>query len=455
MSNSFRVERDMLGSLQVPVDAYYGVHSARSQRNFPLSERLTSLSLVYALVQVKQACCLANSSLDYISAEQSKAILTACDEILSGKLDSEFITDALQGGAGTSLNMNVNEVIANRALELLGHQKGEYKYLHPLDQVNLHQSTNDVCPSALKLAAIKKLRQLSTVHKETISGFKKLAADFADILKIGRTQLQFAVPMTLGSEFAAYAEAFERDALRLQKCEKALYAINLGGTATGTGITAPLDYINLVIEKLAEVSEIPLKRGENCIDCTTNQDSFAEVAALLSVIAVNFQKICRDMRLLHTLEEISLAPRQAGSSIMPGKVNPVMIESLLQGALQVRASMFIIEDCASSGSLQINEFMPLISDALLTGIKLLTNMCTMLSDTLSDIKAREDICRERFEQSPLLITAFIPHIGYEKSLELLEEFKKSDSKTMKSFLTKKLDPELVEKVLSIENLIVL
>lgn len=455
MHLQYRRENDMIGAMEIPAECYYGIHAARSARNFPLSGRRSALELIHALALVKKACCAANAELGYLDRNQGQAIAAACDDIIAGKLDKEFITDALQGGAGTSSNMNVNEVIANRALELLGHGRGAYNHIHPLDHVNLHQSTNDVCPTALKVAAIFGLHKLSAGLNEVEKEFRRLALEFADIVKIGRTQLQDAVPMTLGAEFSAFAEAFARDCRRVGKSEECIRTVNLGGTAIGTGITAPPDYISLVIEKLRELSRLDLRRGENSIDQTANQDGFVEVSAILKVCAVNFQKICRDLRLLHTFGEINLAPRQAGSSIMPGKVNPVMIESLLQGAMQVRSCMLTLEECAAGGTLQINEYMPLISDSLLTGLKLMNNMCPMLCDALSDLAARHETCQARFDHSPLVITAFIPHIGYDRALALLDEFRAAPSGPLRDFLKRKLDPELVDRVLDLRNLIIL
>lgn len=450
-----RIEHDMLGALDIPADRYYGIHTARAARNFQLSGRRTAPELIHAVALVKKACCAANAELGYLDRERAAAISAACDDIIAGRLDGEFVTDALQGGAGTSVNMNVNEVAANRALEILGREKGDYAHLHPLDHVNLHQSTNDVYPTALKVAAILQLRALSEKLAAVQDAFQKREPEFADIVKVGRTELQDAVPMTLGAEFSAFSEAFARDRWRTFKAEERLRIVNLGGTAIGTGIAAPRKYIFLVIEKLRELSLLGLSRGENCIDQTANQDAFVEASAVMKACAVNFQKVARDLRLLHSLGEIRLAPRQAGSSVMPGKVNPVLMEGIIQAAMTTRNCDCVVAECAASGTLQINEFMPLLADSLLTGLRLLSNMCAMMLDALSDLAADPAACLRHFESCPLVITAFIPHIGYEKSLALLEEFRAEPAGILREFLKKKLDPALVDRVLNPQNLIAL
>ncbi len=450
-----RTEHDMLGTLDIPDACYYGIHTMRAAANFTLSGRNVAPELIHSMAMVKKACALANTELGYLDADKAAAIGSACDDILEGKLADQFITDALQGGAGTSTNMNLNEVIANRALELINRSKGDYNFIHPLDHVNLHQSTNDVYPTALKVATVYQLRSPSEKLARLQETFQQRENDFADIVKIGRTEMQDAVPMTLGAEFSAFAEAFARDRWRTFKAEERIRTINLGGTAIGTGITAPRSYIFLVIEKLRDLSGLGLTRGENCVDQTANQDVFVEVSAILKSCAVNFIKVCRDLRLLHSMGEIHLAPVQAGSSIMPGKVNPVIMESLIQGGMQVCACDHLVEQCTAAGTLQINEFMPLLADSLLRALRLLGNMCDMLTDGVKRLEADRDRCLDYFDRCPIVITAFIPHIGYEKALELLQEFRKNGSTGLKAFLQQKLDPELVENVLRPQNLIAL
>ena len=450
-----RIEHDMLGEREVPAAAYYGIHTVRAVANFPLSGRRVAPVLIRALALVKKACCLANAELGYLDAERATAIAAACDEISEGRLADQFVTDALQGGAGTSTNMNMNEVIANRALEIRNRAKGDYAFIHPLDHVNLHQSTNDVYPTALKTAAIFELRDLSGKLANLQTTFQLREKDFADIVKIGRTELQEAVPMTLGAEFSAFAEAFARDRWRTFKAEERLRTVNLGGTAIGTGIAAPRSYIFLVIEKLRELTGLGLTRGENCIDQTANQDALVEASAILKACAANFIKVARDLRLLHTLGEIRLPAVQAGSSIMPGKVNPVVMESLIQGGMQVESCDHLVGQCAAAGTLQINEYMPLLADALLTSFRLLGSMCDMLIECVGKLEADRERCLRHFDSCPTVITAFIPYIGYDRALALVQEFQQQSETGLWVFLSARLEPELVEKVLRPQNLIAL
>ena len=367
-----RREGDLLGVLEIPIDAYWGIHTGRAIRNFPISGRPVRPGLIRAVALVKKACALANLELGYLAPEKGEAIIAACGEIAAGGFPDQFPVDALQGGAGTSTNMNVNEVIANRAIELLHGRKGDYRIVHPLEDVNLHQSTNDVYPTALKVASISGLRRLSQAVADLQGAFQEKEKAFGAIVKIGRTEMQEAVPMTLGAEFAAFSEAIARDRWRTFKSEERLRVVNLGGTAIGTGLTAPRDYIFLVIEKLREVSGMGLSRGENLTGETANADPFVEVSGILKAHATNLVKISGDLRLLNFMGEIHLSPVQAGSSIMPGKVNPVVLEAVIQTGLRVMADDMLIADAVSRGTWQISEFMPLIADAFLEEIDLLT-----------------------------------------------------------------------------------
>ena len=450
--NKTRTEHDMLGEMALPNSCYWGIHTQRAVDNFHLSDQVVNPALISAMAMVKKACCNANAELNFIPPEKANAIATACDEIVEGKFADQFPIDALQGGAGTSTNMNINEVIANRALELCGHERGDYDFIDPIQQVNLHQSTNDVYPTALKIATILKLRNLSEVIAQLQDVFQHKEEEFADIIKIGRTELQNAVPLTLGAEFSAYSEAFARDRWRTFKAEERIRIVNIGGTAVGTGLTAPRSYIFLVIEKLREVTGLGLMRGENCIDQTANADSFVEVSAIMKAAAVNLSKVARDLRQLHFIGEIKLPPVQAGSSIMPGKVNPVICEAVIQGAMSIISSDMLVTECAMQGTLQINEFMPLLADALLRGLTQLKNCTVMLTTHAAAIVPSPDKCRSLLESDPMLITAFLPHIGYEKALELLNEFTASKSNNFHDFLALNLDQTLVEKVLSPHNL---
>lgn len=447
-----RIENDILGQLELDAGCYWGIHTQRAINNFQISGRKTHSELIRALATVKKACCLANMELNFINAERGQAIIAACDDIADGKLADQFPIDALQGGAGTSTNMNINEVIANRALEICQQPRGNYDYIHPIEQVNLHQSTNDVYPTALKLAVVQRLRRLSEVMAEVQEQFQRKEKQFADIVKIGRTELQAAVPITLGAEFGAFAEAFARDRWRTFKAEERIRVVNLGGTAVGTGLTAPRSYIFLVIEKLRELTGFGFMRGENCLDQTANADAFVEVSAIMKATAVNLAKISRDLRQLHFIGEIKLPPLQAGSSIMPGKVNPVACEAIIQGAMEVTACDMLVTECAMHGTLQINEFMPLLADALLRGLIELENCATLLAKHCHNITPCPEQCQMLVDSNPILITALLPFIGYEQATQLLKEFQNSDRSNLREFLHEKLDSELVEQILSPQNL---
>lgn len=450
-----RTEHDSLGKLDLPEELPWGIHTARALNNFAFTGPKVPQELLAAIVTVKKAAALANIELEKLDRKKGEAILQACDMILSSDYTDAFPLPALQGGAGTSTNMNVNEVIANLAIESLGGKRGDYSLIHPLDHVNLHQSTNDVYPSALKIAAIEKVRALSEIFADLQTQFQLKEQEFANIVKIGRTEMQSAVPLTLGAEFGAFAEAFARDRWRTFKCEERLRTLNIGGTAVGTGLTAPRSYIFLVIEKLRELTGLGLCRGENCVDQTANADAFVEVSAIMKSAATNFMKVTDDLRMLHFLEEIALPPVQAGSSIMPGKINPVICEAVIQGAMKAISCDSLVGQCAARGTLQINEFLPLLADSLLESFNLIGTIAEMLSAHVAKIEANEAVCRERFEHSPVIITAFLPYIGYEKSGKLVEEFKQSGKVNVKDFLTEKLGMDLVERTLSPQNLVAL
>jgi aspartate ammonia-lyase len=448
----FRLEKDFLGEKNVPKDAYYGIHTQRALENFSLTGYSVPLCLIKALGMVKKACCLANTELGYIPVDKSKAIVAACDEIIEGKLDGAFKIDALQGGAGTATNMNVNEVIANRALEILGHEKGCYEKIHPLEDVNRHQSTNDVYPTALKIAFIFGLRVLAEKIARLQGVFQKKEKEFRDIVKIGRTELQEAVPMTFGAEFGAFAEAIGRDRWRTAKCEERLRVVNIGGTAIGTGLSAPKKYIFLVIEKLRQVTGLGLARAETLVDATANTDVFVETSGILKAHASSLVKIANDLRILNLLKEITLPALAAGSSVMPGKLNPVVLEAAVQAGLRVMANDFLVTEAVSRSTLQINEFLPLLSFAILESVDLLGRTDELLAKHLEGLEVDAARAKAHFEESPMLVTAFIPHIGYDRASEILKEFAASKENNLKGFLNKKLGKDLVAKVLSSENL---
>ncbi len=435
-----RIEKDFLGEVQVPVDAPYGIHTARALENFPISGSPIPASLLHALFQVKQASALANKELGFLEAAKADAIV---DEASSFVLDEPCVLPSLQGGAGTSTNMFVNELLANKA------------GLHPIEDVNLHQSTNDVYPTAVKVAAIYGLRELAEKIEALQGAFQRLESKFAHIPTLGKTELADAVPLTLGAEFGAFAEAFARDRWRTFKCEERLRVVNLGGTAVGTGLTAPRSYIFLVVEKLREVTGLGLARAENMVDATANADAFVEVSGIMKAAAANLLKICGDLRLLHMTKKIKLPAVQAGSSIMPGKVNPVILESVMQIGIKVQANDFIVTECASRGSLQINEFMPLLASAFLESMELLGAAAEMLAKHADGIEADEAECERQFNASLEIVTAFLPTIGYERATELVEVFKQTGRADFKTYLENELGTELVEKTLSPQNLMAL
>ena len=447
-----RIEQDSLGKLEVPENALWGIHTGRAMNNFDLTGYKVSPKLIKAIALVKKACCITNTELGFLDKTNAGAISRACDEINEGKFSDQFPLDILQGGAGTSTNMNVNEVIANRALELISEPKGSYDKIHPLEHVNLHQSTNDVYPTALKIAAIYDIRELSNEISLLQGALQEKEKEFAKILTIGRTEMQDAVPMTLGSQFASFAEAIARDRWRTFKCEERLRTVNIGGTAIGTGLTAPSKYIFLVNEKLRQITNLGITRAEQVMDQTANADVFVEVSGILKAHATNLQKIAQDLRLLHFIGEISLEPVQAGSSIMPGKINPVIMESVISAAMKIRANDGLISEAAAHGTLQVNEFMPVIAFSLLENTGLLINTNKIFKAAIERIKANADVCLRHFEENETIITAFLPALGYNKCEEIVIEFKKSGSTNFREFLVGKLGNETVDRILTPENL---
>jgi aspartate ammonia-lyase len=395
---------------------------------------------------VKNAAASVNADLGFLSNAHSRAIVQACDEVSQGLFDAEFVVDALQGGAGTSTNMNVNEVVAARASEILGEGRGNREAVHPIEHVNMHQSTNDVYPTALRLAAITLLRELAQSVALLQGAFQRKEKEFARIVKIGRTELQDAVPMTLGQEFGAFAEAISRDRWRTFKCEERLRVVNLGGTAIGTGLTAPRDYIFRVVDKLREISGVGFARGENLTGETAHCDALVEVSGILKALASNLVKISTDLRQLNMLGEIALPPVQAGSSIMPGKVNPVVCEMVAQVGLKAMANDFLVADCASRGSFQINEFLPLIANSLLESLEILNSACAIFATHVDAVAANAERCRAHLFSSDALITALVPEIGYNACSELISEYRNhhAESKNLHSFLCERLGAEKVE-----------
>ena len=422
-----RTETDSLGSLTVPADALYGIHTVRALANFPLSGQPCHSGLIRGMAQVKLACARTNAALGDLDAGLAQAIGQACEELADGRHREAVIVDALQGGAGTSLNMNVNEVIANRAEEILGGRRGEYQRVHPLHHVNLHQSTNDVFPTALKIAAIDGLHRLEKAIAALQTAFQAKEQEFAGIVKVGRTQLQDACPMTLGAECSAWAEAFGRDRWRVFKCEERIRVVNLGGTAIGTGLTAPRDYIFRATETLREVTKMNLARAENLVDATQNADALVEVSGILKAHAVNLFKISSDLRLLASgpnagLGELRLPAMQVGSSVMPGKVNPVICEAVGLAALQAIAQDSAVTSAAQSGQLELNAFLPLVAHALLGNLSLLERADTIFRERcIIGLQADAERCADLLEHSHAQVTALVPALGYELAAEVAKE----------------------------------
>ena len=443
----YRIEHDLLGELEVPLEIYWGIHTQRAINNFNISSHKVNINLIHGLALVKKACSMANLDTGWLPERKSKAIIQACDEVISGKLDSQFRLDAMQGGAGTSTNMNVNEVIANRAIEILEGEKGNYSIIHPLDDVNLHQSTNDVYPTAVKIAAIYMLRRLSSDIATLQGEFQKKEKEFGEIIKMGRTEMQEAVPLTMGMEFSAFSEALGRDRWRTFKCEERLRVVNIGGTAIGTGISAPKDYIFLVIEKLRDVTGLGLSRGENLAGETANADAFVEVSGIMKAHASNLIKIAGDLRMMNMLGEIRLPSMQAGSSAMPGKVNPVITEAVIQAGIKVIANDFIITEAASRSTFQIIEFMPMLADALLENLDILSKINGMFAVHVSGITADKAKCTQIVNASPMIVTALVPYIGYEKASELISKYKPEEDADFMSYLKSIIGEEIVDKAL--------
>ncbi|MCX5683986.1 MAG: aspartate ammonia-lyase [Planctomycetota bacterium] len=423
----YRKEHDLLGDRDVPAAALHGVHTERAIENFPIARRPVHPALIHAFGAVKLACARTNHELGRWDDARFHAIEQACHEMMEGMLDGHIVVDALQGGAGTSTNMNVNEVLANRALQLLGRAPGDYAALDPVDDINLHQSTNDTYPTALRVAAITLLRSLEREVVALLEEFQRREKEMADVVKIARTQLQDAVLITLGREMSAYAEAFARDRWRIYKCEERLRVVNLGGTAVGTGLAAPRQYIFRAIDHLKDVTGLGLARAENLVEATQNTDVFVEVSGILKALASNLLKISTDLRLLSSgpdagFGEIRLPERQAGSSIMPGKVNPVIPEAASQAAMVVMCNDQVIAMACSMGNLELNAFLPVIADSLLGSLSLLENACRILRTfCVAGLVANAERCRAHVDSGTAAVTALVEMIGYEAATALAGE----------------------------------
>jgi aspartate ammonia-lyase len=456
-----RTEHDSLGERELPNDAYYGVQTLRAMENFAISGVFVKnfQHMISALAFVKKAAAQANCELDVLDEDKMKVICEACDELLAGKLSDQFTVDMFQGGAGTSTNMMANEVIANRGLELMGYEKGDYGHLHPNDHVNCSQSTNDAYPTAIKLAVLLSLKDLLGAMTELKTALEAKGTEFADVLKMGRTENQDAVPMTLGQEFNAYAIMIDGAMIALQRAEDEFHAINMGATAIGTGINSPPGYADRVTEKLAEISGFPLRRARNLVEATQNAGSFAQMSANMKRSAVQISKICNDLRWMSSgprcgLNEINLPAMQPGSSIMPGKVNPVIPELVNQVCYQIIGYDAVVSMAAEASELELCMAEPIIAYDLLHGMLILKNACvTLVSRCIVGIEANREVCHNYVKNSIGIVTALNPVLGYEKSASIAKEALKTggsvyDLVLEKGWMTK----EKLDDMLKPENM---
>ncbi len=425
----FRKEQDSLGVREVPSNRYYGIQTLRALENFDLTGIPVGRypQMVVSLAMVKKAAALTNQDLDLLPAEIAAAIVQACDEIIAGKLHEEFVVDVIQGGAGTSTNMNANEVIANRALEILGLEKGRYDMLHPLNHVNLSQSTNDVYPTSLRITLSRMMDDLMREMEVLHAAFREKSLEFADVIKIGRTQLQDAVPITLGLEFGAWATMVGEDICRVGEAQSLIREINLGATAVGTGLNSHPDYAKTVTSRLRDLSGVPVVMSVNLLEATQDAGAYVQLSGVLKRIAVKLSKICNDLRLLSSgpragFNEINLPPMAPGSTIMPGKVNPIIPEVVNQIAFEVMGADLTVSVAAEAGQLELNAMEPIIAYKLFTSLDLLGRACRVLAQRcVKGITANREVCRRMVENSASLATALNPVLGYEKSAAIAHE----------------------------------
>ncbi len=422
----FRVETDSIGERRMPKDTYFGIQTLRAYENFHITGLEMHSDIIISHAEIKKAAAITNARVRMIDSKVAEAIIGACDEIIAGKLHEYFIVDPIQGGAGTSLNMNANEVIANRAIELLGGSKGDYARVHPNDDVNFGQSTNDVFPTAGRITSIRLIERAKRelIRLETVLLDKAL--EFDDVIKMGRTQMQDAVPIRLGQEFAAYARAVRRNMLRMEQAQDELCGVNLGGTAIGTGLNADAQYIKQVVPELARITGLPLHQAEDLIDATQHVDAFVAASGAVKACAVTLSKMANDLRLLSSgpragFGEIQLPPKQNGSSIMPGKVNPVIPEVVNQVSFQIIGNDTTITLAAEAGQLELNAFEPIIFYCLFQSIDTLRYAVqTFVDNCVVGIRANREHCAELVERSTGMVTALCPLLGYKKAAEYAE-----------------------------------
>ena len=427
MTEYMRLESDSIGEMEVPGEAYYGVQALRANENFPITGNSLNPDFIKNMARIKRAAAITNMRAGQLKPEIANAIESACNEVVCGMFASEFIVDGIQGGAGTSANMNMNEVIANRAIEMLCGKKGDYSIVHPNDHVNMAQSTNDVIPTAGKLTVLDLLKKLEKSLKKLDSALYNKADEFDGVIKIGRTQLEDAVPMRLGQSFHAYATMIERDIDRIAKAKKEMYTVNMGATAIGTGINTSEYYFDHIVPTLAKVSGYPLVQADDLFDATENLDGFVRVSSCLKACAVNLSKMCNDLRILASgpkagFGEITLPAMQNGSSIMPGKVNPVIPEVVSQVAFHIIGHDVTITMAAEAGQMELNAFEPVVFYNLFDSITTLTHAVDTLTDNcIIGITANEERCQKLLDASVGITTALCPYIGYKKAASLAKE----------------------------------
>lgn len=453
----FRVEKDSIGTKDVPENVYYGVQSLRAAENFHITGLNMHPEIINSLAYIKKAAAITNCEAGLLDKRRTQAIVQACDEILEGKFREDFIVDPIQGGAGTSLNMNANEVIANRAIEILGGKKGDYSVVNPNDHVNCGQSTNDVIPTAGKMTSLRLLKKLKKQLLRLHSALEQKADEFDSVIKMGRTQLQDAVPIRLGQEFKAYSVAILRDLNRMDKAMDEMRTLNMGGTAVGTGLNADESYLRRIVPNLSEISGMDLVQAYDLIDATQNLDSFVAVSGAVKACAVTLSKIANDLRLMSSgpragFGEINLPAKQNGSSIMPGKVNPVIPEVVNQVAFNAIGNDMTITMAAEAGQLELNAFEPIIFYCLFQSIDTIAYAVnTFVDNCVIGITANETRCRYFVENSVGIITAICPYVGYQKAAEIAKEAIKTGESVRKliietGLLTKEQMDEIMDPV---------
>ncbi len=450
----YRIEKDSLGELQVPAEVYYGIQTLRAKNNFDITKRPICRQLIKALAIVKKACAKANMDAGMIDEKIAKAIMLSCDEILNGRLHGQFVTDLIQGGAGTSINMNANEVLANRANEMLGGKRGTYDIVHPLDHVNFGQSTNDVIPTAGKIAMVKQIKKTIVELKKLQNVLLDKAKEFDNVTKLGRTHLQEAIPIRLGQEFHAYASALARDIKRMDDAIESLLEINLGATAIGTGLNANTKYAKKVVSNIAKMSGEDFKPAKDLIDSTRNLACFSFVSSCIKITILNLSKAASDLRLMSSYNEINLPAVQPGSTIMPGKVNPVIPEVVNQVAFYIQGLDVTISSAVEGGQLELNVFEPIILMSLFEEITSLRRATRSFRDScIVNITCNKAQCEQEVEQSLLLVTALSPHLGFETSCSLVDEAMEKEMNIKDLVLSKGLlNKEAIDEILNPENM---